>query len=75
MEVWHKNLTNNRAGIQGKMVDSISSGAVLQLNTAGLANQSSGGIKLDLNSVPKSKVIVEAPHTEKGKGLKIDIKA
>ncbi len=57
------------------MVDSISSGAALQLNTAGLANQSSGSIKLDLNSVPKSKVIVDAPHTEKGKGLKIDIKA
>ncbi len=75
MRVWHNSLTNNRAGIQGKMIDSISSGAALQLNTAGLAKQSSGGIKLDLNSVPKSKVIVDAPHTDNGKGLKIDIKA
>jgi len=57
------------------MIDSVSSGPALQLNTAGPARQPSSGIKLDLDSVPKSKVIVEAPHTEKGKGLKIDIKA
>ncbi|NVJ97850.1 MAG: hypothetical protein HWE25_06845 [Alphaproteobacteria bacterium] len=57
------------------MIGSVSSGAALQLNTAGMAPHKSngGGAKLDLNSVPESKVKVSAPHTE-GKGLKIDIK-
>jgi hypothetical protein len=57
------------------MIESISSGAALQLNSAGLAPQKSKGAALDLNSVPKSKVKIEALHTESGKGLKIDIKA
>lgn len=57
------------------MIDGVSSGPALQLNTAGIAPQkSNGGAKLDLNSVPESKVKVEALHTENGKGLKIDIK-
>lgn len=57
------------------MVDSISSGPALQLNTAGIAPQkNNGGAKLDLDAVPKSKVKLEALHTESGKGLKIDIK-
>ncbi len=57
------------------MISSISSGPALQLNTAGIASQKSGGgAKLDLKDVPQSKVKLEAPHTVSGKGLKIDIK-
>lgn len=58
------------------MIGSISSGAALQLNTAGMAPQkvSGGGVKLDLDDVPKSKVKLDAQHTENGKGLRIDIK-
>ncbi len=60
------------------MVNSVSSGSssiLLKSKIEPLHKKESGGAKLDINDVPKSKVRVQALHTENGKGLKIDIQA
>ncbi|TNE66406.1 MAG: hypothetical protein EP335_03835 [Alphaproteobacteria bacterium] len=58
------------------MVGGISSSAVIPIKSGshGLRIGHGSGAALDLSAIPKSKVKVEALHTEKGRGLKIDIK-
>lgn len=61
------------------MIEGVSSGASIFFQPGNFARESSGGtskVKLDLNSVPESKVKVQAPGSAgPGKGLRIDIKA
>jgi len=61
------------------MVASVSSGANIQFQPGNYAKQASDGaskVKLDLNSVPESKVKLDiSGNAGDGKGVKIDIKA
>ena len=60
------------------MIESISSVNANPLHIAPSRLSTKGPeskIKIDLDDVPRSKVKIEALHTDRGKGLKIDIKA
>jgi len=61
------------------MIDGISSGASTVFQPGNFAREASDGaskVKLDLNSVPESKVKVAGPATAgPNKGLLLDIKA
>jgi len=61
------------------MVDSIGPSSALQFQPGNYAKQASSGgskVKLDVNSVPESKVNIDTSGSaEKSKGVKIDIKA
>lgn len=61
------------------MIENVSAGAALQIPPGkgiNLTSKADKGAKLDLNSVPESKIKVPAPGSAgPGKGLKIDIQA
>lgn len=60
------------------MIESVSSGAAIQFQPGNFAREESGGaskVKLDLDSVPESKVKVVAPAAGEGKGLLLDVRA
>ncbi|WP_262690966.1 hypothetical protein [Kordiimonas aestuarii] len=58
------------------MIESISSPSPLHIAPSRISTKApESKIKIDLDDVPRSKVKIEALHTDRGKGLKIDIKA
>ncbi|WP_020399845.1 hypothetical protein [Kordiimonas gwangyangensis] len=58
------------------MIESISSQNSLHIAPSRISTKApESKIKIDLDDAPRSKVRVEALHTDRGKGLKIDIKA
>lgn len=58
------------------MIESISSQNSLHVAPSRISTKApESKIKIDINDAPHSKVRVEALHTDRGKGLKIDIKA
>jgi len=60
------------------MIEGITAGASNIFQPGNFARESSGGaskVKLDLNSVPESKVKMAGPAASQGKGLVLDIKA
>ena len=58
------------------MIESISGQNPLHIAPSRISTRApESRIKIDLDDAPRSKVRVEALHTDRGKGLKIDIKA
>jgi len=60
------------------MVNAVNSGAQVQFQPGNYARESSGGsskVKLDISSVPESKVKIQtSANVGSGKGLRLDIK-